>query len=598
MATQKTRPKRKIASPRTSKGAEDVAEISRRMLRYASAGPARIDFLREVSKILMEFSRCDAVELRLRDPDLYFRWEAVKRPKRAFRFVIMPNGQAESGAIIRIAPDSGLQDSARIEQLRRDVVRGRFDSASPFFTSNGSFWRGDTREPLRFGSRHATKLHRAGAHRPERVECLMQGGRYRSLALVRFAVDDKTVGLLQLSSIRRHHFTREEIELYEDLAQTLGLAIANRRAQWALRERVKELTCLYGIARIAQRPGISLGEALQGIVELLPQAWQYPEIARARIILDERSYATVGFQQGRHRQTADIMVGVRRGVVEVVYLRDKADFVEGPFLREEQSLIDTIAKEVALIIERREGEDQRSKLQDQLRHADRLATIGQLAAGLAHELNEPLGNILGFAQLAGKDASLSKQAANDMEKIVRASLHVREVIHNLLIFARQTLPLKARVNLNEIVEVSLSFLESRCAKAGIELVRTLTPDLPEIEADKSQLQQVLVNLAVNAVQAMPEGGKLTIETAASQSYISLVVKDTGIGMTEDVKIKIFTPFFTTKDVDQGTGLGLAVVHGIVTSHGGSILVESEVGHGARFEIRLPAAKPAEVKATG
>jgi signal transduction histidine kinase len=542
MATQKTRPKRKIASPRTSKEAEEVAEISRRMLRYASAGPARIDFLREVSKMLMEFCRCDAVELRLRDPDLYFRWEAVKRPKRAFRFVIMPNGQAESGAISRIAPDSGLQDSASLERLRRDVVRGRFDSASPFVTRNGSFWTGDTREPLRFDSRLATKLHLAGAHRPERVECLMQGGLYRSLALIRFAVDDKTVGLLQLSSIRRQHFTREEIELYEDLAQTLGLAITNRRAQWALRERVKELTCLYGIARIAQTPGISLRDALQGIVELLPQAWQYPEITCARIILDGRSYATAGFQQGRHRQTADIMVGVRRGVVEVVYLRDKADFVEGPFLREEQSLIDTVAKEVALIIERREGEDQRSKLQDQLRHADRLATIGQLAAGVAHELNEPLGNILGFAQLAGKDASLSKQAANDMEKIVRASLHAREVIHNLLIFARQTLPLKARVNLNEIVEVGLSFLESRCAKAGIELVRTLTPDLPEIDADKSQLQQVLVNLAVNAVQAMPEGGKLTIETAASLSSISLVVKDTGIGMTEDVKSKIFQEF--------------------------------------------------------
>jgi signal transduction histidine kinase len=426
----------------------------------------------------------------------------------------------------------------------------------------------------------------------------MQGGLYRSLALIRFAVDDKTVGLMQLNSIRRHHFTREEIELYEDLAQTLGLAIANRRAQWALRERVKELTCLYGIARIAQRPGISLGDALQGIVELLPQAWQYPEIARARIILYGRSYATAGFQEGRHRQAADIMVGARRGVVEVVYLRDKPDFAEEPFLREEQSLIDTVAREVALIIERRDGEDHRSRLQDQLRHADRLATIGQLAAGVAHELNEPLGNILGFAQLAGKDASLSKQAANDMEKIVRASLQAREVIHNLLIFARQRLPLKTRVNVNEIIEVALSFLESRCAKAGIELVRTLAPDLPRIDADKSQLQQVLVNLAVNAVQAMPEGGKLTIETFASQSYISLIVKDTGVGMTEEITSKIFTPFFTTKDVDQGTGLGLAVVHGIVTSHGGSIRVESEVGHGARFEIRLPTAKPAEVKTTG
>jgi signal transduction histidine kinase len=556
--------------------------------------------------MLMGFSKCDAVELRLRDSGLHYRWEATRRPKPSFRFVILPGAQKEDGEIISRSPASGLQNNAGLERLCRDVVRGHFDPSLPFFTRNGSFWTGDTERPLRLGSRRAfsdligtSTASRSKTNRRGRAARFSIGGSYRSLALIRFAVDDKTVGLLQLKSKRRNHFTKDEIELYEGLARTLGLAVANRRAQWALRERVKELTCLYGIARVAQRPGLSLKESLQGIAELLPPAWQYPEIASARILLEGRSYCTSGFQEGRHRQTADITVsGVRRGVVEVIYAQDKPEFAEGPFLKEEQSLIDTVAREVALILERREAEDYQSKLQDQLRHADRLATIGQLAAGVAHELNEPLGNILGFAQLAKKGPRLPKRAAEDMEKIVAASLHAREVIHKLLIFARQMPPRKTQVNLNQIVEEGVYFLESRCAKGGIELIRSLSPNLPEISADPSQLHQVLVNLVVNAVQAMPEGGRLTIETLARPGHVSLIVEDTGIGMSEEVRKKIFIPFFTTKDVDQGTGLGLAVVHGIVTTHRGSIQVESEVGRGTRFEIQLPLRGPSEAEKSG
>jgi len=250
-------------------------------------------------------------------------------------------------------------------------------------------------------------------------------------------------------------------------------------------------------------------------------------------------------------------------------------------------LIDAITRQVALIIERKEAEEHRLKLQDQLRHADRLATIGQLAAGVAHELNEPLGNILGFAQLAKKAQRLPQQAEQDLEKIETMSLYAREVIKKLMLFARQMPPKKALVNLNQVVTEGLYFFESRCSKAGIELVRSLSPDLPELIVDQGQLTQVLVNLIVNAVQAMPEGGKLTVQTLSSDGHVSLIVEDTGIGMSEEVVRQIFIPFFTTKDVNEGTGLGLPVVHGIVTSHGGSIKVESKMGDGTQFKIQLP-----------
>jgi signal transduction histidine kinase len=409
-----------------------------------------------------------------------------------------------------------------------------------------------------------------------------------------FKANECLAGTLHLKSLRPKFFTRQRLEFCEAVAEILGLAVGNQKAQWALRERVKELTCLYGIGRVAQDSGLALDDALQQIVELLPPAWQFPEIACARIALAHRAYTTAGFREGPRCQTAELVVaGKPRGQIELVYTEERPEFAEGPFLSEEQSLIDTIAREVGLIVERREAAVYQSALQAQLRHADRLATIGQLAAGVAHELNEPLGSILGFAQLMQKGPALPEGAAKDAERIVKASLHAREVIHKLLVFSRQTTPVKTRVDLNRIVEEGLYFLESRCAKAGITLVSRLSPDLPPIYADASQMHQVLINLVVNGIQAMSEGGTLTIATRAAAGSVWLGVQDTGVGMNDEVKEKIYTPFFTTKDIDQGTGLGLAVVHGIVASHGGTIHVESSPGRGARFEVQLPAAESDE-----
>jgi signal transduction histidine kinase len=356
----------------------------------------------------------------------------------------------------------------------------------------------------------------------------------------------------------------------------------------ALRERVKELTCLYSLAQLVERPGISLEEIFQGAVELLPPAWQYPQITAGRIVFDGQSYVTANFKEAGQVQSAPIAVnGERRGCIEVVYLEERPELYEGPFLKEERSLIDAVARQLALILERRQAEEDRFRLQDQLRHADRLATVGQLAAGVAHELNEPLGNILGFAQLAQKQRGLPEPAVQDLAKIVATCLHARQIIGSLMLFSRQMPPQKAKLNLNAVVEEGLCLLEPRCSRGGITVVRHLSPDLPEITADASQLRQVLVDLAVNAIHAMPGGGELWVATGSSGGHVVLTVQDNGIGMSEEVLKEIFIPFFTTKDVDEGTGLGLPVVHGIVTSHGGTIHVESAPGQGARFDVVLP-----------
>jgi signal transduction histidine kinase len=373
------------------------------------------------------------------------------------------------------------------------------------------------------------------------------------------------------------------------LAQTIGGAFSDRRAQAALRERIKELTCLYGISQVVRKPGISIKEILQDIVELLQKAFQYPEIAVARIFLDGRSYTSKESNyEGKKALKGDIIIGGEiKGFVEVAYLEDIYEIEDGPFLKEEKNLIDEVSRQVSLIVEGKKAEEDKLELQNQLRHADRLATTGQLAAGIAHELNEPLSNILGFAQLAKKNPIIQKQTVKDLEKIIEASLHAREVVKKLLVFTRQIPARKSRVNLNQIVADGLYILESRCRKEGIDLVRVLSPELPDITADPTQMNQVLINLVVNSIQAMPAGGKLTVRTTCKKNSVSLIVKDTGTGMSEEVVKQIFVPFFTTKEIGEGTGLGLAVVHGIVTSHGGAVKADSRIHHGTSFEVTLP-----------
>ncbi|OGB94965.1 MAG: hypothetical protein A2Z31_07090 [candidate division NC10 bacterium RBG_16_65_8] len=364
------------------------------------------------------------------------------------------------------------------------------------------------------------------------------------------------------------------------------------RTQAALAERVKELTCLHGIARAVGQHDVDLPTILQGVVWLLPPAWQYPEVAHARIVLDGRTYATPGFVRADTVQSADIVVrGHKRGQADVAYVEPRPPADEGPFLQEERALIDSVAQEIASLVGRRTIEEERAQLQEQVRHADRLATIGQLSAGVAHELNEPLATTLGFAQLCRKHPGLPASAIADLDKIIAATLHAREVIKQLMLFARERPPAREKVSLRRVIDEGLSFVESRATKADVEIRRRNEPDLPEVYGDPNQLVQVLVNLAVNAIQAMPDGGPLMVDAFTENDCVVLGVEDQGVGMTPQAVQRAFEPFFTTKEVGVGTGLGLAVVHGIVTSHGGSVRVQSEPGKGSRFEVRLPIMPP-------
>lgn len=553
----------------TRKSLRGFIAISRQIMHLASEGSPRVEFLREVSRLLIQFSDCDALELRLRG-NVEYRARAVSRPE--FSFVFEP--RSSEGAE-RSGTSSGAEVSLGRRRIVLDELPASLDPKSPCFTAHGSYSTGDVSELL---ARQADDGDVRLKIDPE----------IASLALIPFAVDVGNYGVLRLECARRGAFAPDMLEGYEAVAETLGLAIAQRRTQRALRERVKELSCLYSIARVVEDKSVGVNEAMERIVQLLPPAWQFPEIAVARIALDGREYTAGEFGEARTRQLAKIVVGGKqRGTVEVGYTGEVTDVVNGPFLREEEHLIAGAAREIGEFLERREAEAEQLKLEAQLRHADRLATIGQLAAGVAHEINEPLGSILGFAQLAQKSGELPESTAGDLQKIVAACLQAREIVNKLKVFARQAPIQKTSIPLTRVVDEALALVETRCANQGIEVVRRTDAERCEILADLVQLKQVVVNLVVNGIQAMSGGGRLTVTTGCQDGSAIIQVEDTGTGMTADVIDQIFNPFFTTKEVGHGTGLGLCVVHGIVSAHDGAIEVESEVGRGSKFTVRIP-----------
>lgn len=351
----------------------------------------------------------------------------------------------------------------------------------------------------------------------------------------------------------------------------------------ALAERVKELTCLFGLSRLVQRPDLSLPQLLQGVADLIPPAWQFPDRTCCRVTLDGDTFVSAGFRESRHLQRVDLVIrGEARGSLEV--------FFQGtdPFLDEERDLLEGLGQEVALAIERRRLEQDREHLLEQVRHMDRLATVGRFGSSLAHELNEPLCSILGLAQLAVKDPGLSSQAQADLRKIISASLHARDVVKGFLGFARAGKPERTVIPVNPLVTEAVDLFRVRCAREKIAVRLHLAAGLPPVRAVPSQMRQVLANLIVNGIQAMPQGGTLRLRTHAAKDVVRISVADTGIGMDDATIRDIFTPFFTTKDAGEGTGLGLGIVQDIIASHGGKLRVESRPGLGSRFIVELPA----------
>jgi len=221
--------------------------------------------------------------------------------------------------------------------------------------------------------------------------------------------------------------------------------------------------------------------------------------------------------------------------------------------------------------------------------SEKLAIVGQLAANVAHELNNPLTGIVTYSHLMLEKIPCDDPTRISVEKIAGQADRCKDIIRGLLDFARQRKPEKTLGNINSIMRGCISLMENQAIFHNIQIVENYQDDLPLVVIDHSQIERVFMNLIINAAEAMTDGGKLTLATRLDpdNGIVEVEFTDTGHGISEENMNKLFEPFFTTKDIGHGTGLGLAISYGIVKSHRGAISVESEVGKGTTFVVRLP-----------
>ncbi|MFO7860514.1 MAG: PAS domain S-box protein [Desulfosalsimonas sp.] len=496
-----------------------------------------------------------------------------------------------------------------------------------------------------------------------------------------------------------------------------------------LNERNKELSCLYGISRLVEDRDNSLDDILQGTVNLLPDSWQYPEAACARIKFEDRVYVTGNFRETSRRQAQDIISEKQVvGCVEIFYLEENPPAHEDPFIKEEKELIDAVAEMLGNIIEhvhaqtrlrrseqkfrdifhgsndavfihyisgqiievnqvacsrlgysreelllmttmdldddeylgtgperiqdidqqgslvfesahrckdgstiaieissrridyegincilciarditeRKKVEQEREKLQAQLRQSQKMEAIGTLAGGIAHDFNNILSSVLGYTELSLEEAEKDSLVHQNLSQVLAAGNRAKDLVKQILRLSRREEQEFVPTPIVSLVKEALKMLRSTFP-ATIEIQENIRTEQAIVHADPTQLHQAIINLATNARDAMGDGsGVLEIclepvsfdQTIRKKSpdimpgdYICIAIIDTGCGISDQYLNKIFEPYFTTKEKGTGTGLGLSMVHGIIKSHKGHISVHSESGKGTAFYIYLPLAE--------
>ncbi len=376
-----------------------------------------------------------------------------------------------------------------------------------------------------------------------------------------------------------------------------------KKAEEVLRERIKELNCLYAIASLIEKEE-SLDTICQGTVELMPGTWFHDEVACARIILDEQEFKTANFQETKLRLTAEIILFNKpAGMVELCYLEERPHMDEGPFLKEERSLINAIAKQLRRVVEHKRIEEEKKVLERQMQQTQKLESLGVLAGGIAHDFNNILAIIMGYCGLTKMDCATAEKNMPHIEKAVeRAAALCRQ----MLAYAGKAELAIFQVNMRVLVDEMVTMLKATLPQ-NAEINTDLAIEIPFVNGDAGQIRQIIMNLIINASESLgKEQGKIGVSLAtatviAGQSdrdyngksippgeYVCLEVTDNGCGMDEETKWRIFEPFYTTKF--PGRGLGMSAVLGIINSHEGALQLRSQPGQGTTIKVYLPVQK--------
>jgi signal transduction histidine kinase len=369
-----------------------------------------------------------------------------------------------------------------------------------------------------------------------------------------------------------------------------------------LTERVKELNCLYTISRLFENRMLAINDILQGVIDSVPAAWQYPEITCACIKVKNRVFLTQRFKETQWKQSQNIMVnGKRYGSIEVYYTEEKPVLYEGPFLKEERNLLYVIAERLGHIIENKIAEsnikylyqrekDLREKLQSEMR------VRVDFTRKLIHELKTPLTSLIATSQLlydetqGDKTGKLAKYIWDSANNLNHRIDELQDVVRGETGILKLTLmPLDIKQLLESLVDEN----QALARQNGISIELRVEDKIPKLNADPDRLRQVVLNLVNNAIKYAREGKRIVIGAARKGDAVQVEVRDFGPGINESKQTEIFEPGYQQSHSEErsgGLGIGLALCRTLVELHGGRISVRSKVGCGSRFIFTLPLTK--------
>ncbi|WP_027125216.1 sensor histidine kinase [Gelidibacter mesophilus] len=354
-----------------------------------------------------------------------------------------------------------------------------------------------------------------------------------------------------------------------------------------LKERIKELTCLYNVSSyIANCNLFDLEPTFKAIALSLKESILYSNEAFVELKLgDELIQAGEDSQELVFILAAIKVFNKPYGSIKIGYPKSK--YNEIVFLEEEKQLVRIIASELGNLIERKEIIDKEEITKRRMERADRLAILGEITAGIAHELNTPLANILGFSELLKERFVNDKEALQDLDKIMHSAIFSREVVKKLMFFSCEMPQQMELVNICPIITDAINLLRPSFGKKDLNHLLSLSDEAIYLRVDAIQFTQVIFNLVINAIYFSPQNGFVSIEVFNYERDVVLIIKDEGHGISKDISEFIFNPFYTTKPVGDGSGLGLSVVHGIIKSHKGTIKHEANIPKGTIFTLNFP-----------
>jgi PAS domain S-box-containing protein len=429
---------------------------------------------------------------------------------------------------------------------------------------------------------------------------IARGQQCRSFAVLPLSDRGEMFGVLYLCSANTNIFTPAEIRMLEEMAGDLAFGIIDlklreerRQAEAALKQAVDEWSTTFD----SIRDMICLLDSNQKILRVNRSFAKFFNTTPDKLF-GHSCYSVAHGTEAPLSSCPHVKTLKTKETESIEYFEPKLEMqieeTVSPICTKTGRVVGTVHV-MKDITKRKHAEEENMLLREKAEISSRLATVGEMAAGIAHEINNPLTSVIGFSELL-MNTELPADIKESVGIIADGSNRVKEIIKRMLNFARQTKSAKTSTSVNELISATLDLRSYVLKTANIQVITHLDPDLPWVTADSGQLQQVFLNMIVNAEHSMKKAhgqGTLTVTTERQNKHIRISFDDDGAGITPEIKSRIFAPFFTTKEPGEGTGLGLSLSHSIIIEHGGNIEIESEPGKGARFIITLPIVSPEE-----